>query len=376
MNRMPRNIARSRLETSHAGQHEMIADEYGIEGIADEDRAYKGSLFSEVRHAVFSEPYGGGWTAPGRIPVDKVTLWRVLHGILSLGRRWLFRQATERTVDSRADLRWGPNREGFRRLLHPNGICLSGTWEITEDSGYTGYFSKGSKALLIGRYSTCCSVVRRGRTRSLSLVGKLFPTTDEDHATRLETANFFTQQDIGGDDTPYINDAILLNAPNTTATRRGGGIGVLLVTGAVFGSVDREPTIRQLYEIAELGKPDGEPTRAPAYMRLLVAAEQRRIEGIDLDFRDEIMMQIADEGAVGSDQGLTFTIEVTNDGETTGPDFRQRRTFRNWRSIGTIKFDTAAASYNGDHVIHFNHPTWRRDRNNPATATRIDGRKQ
>jgi hypothetical protein len=30
---------------------------------------------------------------------------------------------------------------------------------------------------------------------------------------------------------------------------------------------------------------------------------------------------------------------------------------------------------NGDSVIHFNHPTWREDRNDPKTATRIDGRK-
>jgi hypothetical protein len=27
-------------------------------------------------------------------------------------------------------------------------------------------------------------------------------------------------------------------------------------------------------------------------------------------------------------------------------------------------------------VIHFNHPTWRGDRNDPATATRVDGRRQ
>jgi hypothetical protein len=38
--------------------------------------------------------------------------------------------------------------------------------------------------------------------------------------------------------------------------------------------------------------------------------------------------------------------------------------------------DDAVASYNGDHVIHFNHPTWRGDRNDPATATRVDGRRQ
>ena len=34
-------------------------------------------------------------------------------------------------------------------------------------------------------------------------------------------------------------------------------------------------------------------------------------------------------------------------------------------------FHNAVASYNGDCVIHFHHPTWRDDRNDPATATRV-----
>jgi hypothetical protein len=50
---------------------------------------------------------------------------------------------------------------------------------------------------------------------------------------------------------------------------------------------------------------------------------------------------------------------------------RQRRTFAGWRRIGTLAFDNAVASYNGDFVIHFNHPTWRDDRNDPSTATRV-----
>ena len=104
-------------------------------------------------------------------------------------------------LDSGADLRWGPDRKGVRRIVHPNGVCLIGRWEITEDTGYSGYFAKGSTALAVARYSTCCTETRRGHTRSLSMVGKLFPTTDPEHAAPLRTANFMTQDDIGGDDT-------------------------------------------------------------------------------------------------------------------------------------------------------------------------------
>jgi hypothetical protein len=54
---------------------------------------------------------------------------------------------------------------------------------------------------------------------------------------------------------------------------------------------------------------------------------------------------------------------------------RVTRTFEGWRPIGRLVFDNAVISYNGDHVIHFSHPIWRTDRNDPSTATRVDGRK-
>src|SRR5215471_2179614 len=272
------------------------SDFLGIEQISDEDRRYGGSRFSDVEKALFANPYQKVWGAPGEppLPVHDVTLMRMLRGYLPLSRPSVFRQATERAVDTASDLRWGPDRRGFRRLVHPNGICLTGLWQITEDTNYSGTFRKGSQALIVGRYSTCCTETRRGYARSLSLVAKLFPTTDPDHHEPLRTANFFTQQDIGGDDTDCINDAELRNAPNTTAWRRGTGVPILLVTGLVFGIVDRQPTIRQLYPIAELGKAGGEPTRAPTFMRLLVAPEQPRMAGDALDFRDEIMGQIYD----------------------------------------------------------------------------------
>jgi hypothetical protein len=248
-------------------------------------------------------------------------------------------------------------------------------WEITEPNPYSGYFKQGSQALVIGRYSTCCSETRRGHTRSLAMVGKLFPTTDPAHATPLRTASFITQQDLGGENDRYINDVNLSNAPNTHGWRRLGGIPVFLVTGAVFTIVDREPTIRQMYDVAELGKPSDEPTRAPTFMRLLVASDQARIEGDDLDFRDEIMRQIHDRGGRQRTGRITFGIEVTDVGQTHGVGLYQRRDFQGWRRIGTLTFDDAVASYNGDFVLHFNHPTWRTDRNDPATATRVGEKK-
>jgi hypothetical protein len=356
----------------------MQPNEYGIEGVVAEDGAYSGSRFSEVRDAVFGQPYPGTFDGDGRMPIYPVTLRNMVHGLLGMpfGRKYLWRQAVARTVDSHADLRWGPDRRGFQRLVHPNGICLSGVWEITEPTEYSGYFATSSKALIVARYSTCCTETRRGHGRSLSMAGKLFPTTDAQHAVPLRTASFLTQQDIGGDYTNYINDVELRNAPNTSGWRRGSGLPILLIVGAVFKIVDREPAIRQLYDIAELGLPSGQATRAPTFMRLLVAPDQPRIKGEGLDFRDEIMRQIFDPGDPVPKRTLRFNIEVTDDGEVYGPALAQRRSFSNWRRIGGLTFDNVAASYNGDFVLHFHHPTWRTDRNDPSAGTRVDGRKR
>src|SRR3984893_2364481 len=264
---------------------------FGAEQVTHDDRGYRGSRFSEVRDAIFANPYQKVWGGPGEppLPVYDVTLPSVLRGALPFGRPYLFRQAVARGVDSKSDLRWGADRKGFRRIIHPNGICLTGLWEISEQTPYSGYFRTGSRALTVGRYSTCCKETRRGRERSLSLVGKLFPTTDPGHGEPLRTASFITQQDLGGELTDYINDAELHNAPNTTSWRRGFGVPILLVEAILFGQTDKQPTQRQLYQIAELDKPDGEPTRAPAFMRLLVDPAQPRVQGDALDFRDAIM---------------------------------------------------------------------------------------
>jgi len=349
----------------------------GTEGVTDEDRGYRGSRFSELRDALFANPYQRLWGGPGEppLPVYSVNLLGALRGAPPFGSPYFFRQAVARAVDSAADLRWGVDRKGFRRIIHPNGICLTGLWEIFEQTPYSGYFRAGSRALAIARYSTCCAETRRGRTRSLSLVGKLFPTTDPGHSEPLRTANFITQQDLGGDRTDYINDAELRNAPDTTSWRRGFGLPVLLVEAILFGQADKEPTQRQLYQIAELGKPDDEATRTPAFMRLLVDAAQPRIPGEGVDFRDEIMAQIYDRGDPAPKGVLTFHVEVTDEGSTHGPSFFQRRRFGNWVRIGRLIFNEAVASYNGDFVIHFNHPTWRDDRNDPSTATRVNEQK-
>ena len=355
----------------------MADAEEGAEAFASEDASYNGSRFRDVVDALFANPYQQVWGREGEppLPVVDVTLQSVFGGLLSRLKSPRFERAAERTLDSGADLRWGPDRKGFRRLLHPNGVCLVGRWQITEATPYSGYFSSGREALVVARYSSGATGQRRGQLRSLALVGKLFPTTDPDHAAPLRTANFITQEDIAGAWTESLNAAELRNAPDVTVFRRGPAALLLIKIASVFRHVDKQPTMRQVYPIAELGKPAGEPTRAPEFMRLLAAAGQPVIAGTDLDIRDEVMAHIFDKGDPAPKRTLAFDIEVTDEGVTSGTAFRVRRTFSNWRRIGRLAFDNAVVSYNGDAVIHFSHPTWREDRNDPSTATRVNGVK-
>jgi hypothetical protein len=353
----------------------MPDQETGYQQTSDEDRMYAGARFRDVVEAIFANPYQQLWGRPGEppLPEREQTIRTVFGGLFSHVRPQRFQHACERTLDSSADLRWGPDRKGFERLLHPTGVCLTGRWLITEESPYTGYFARGSTALVVARYSVGAGGNKRGRVRSQALVGKLFPTTDPDDPTPLRTANFITQEDIGGTYNTSINAADLTNAPDVTVFRRGPAGTLLIKVAAVFRRVDREPTTRQLYQIAELGKPPDRPTRTPAFMRLKVAPGQPVIPGADLDVRDEVMAHIFDPGDPVPKRTLTYTIEVTDDGKRSGTPFRLRRTFANWRLIGSIVFDNAVVSYNGDAVVHFQHPTWRRDRNDPATGARLNG---
>jgi len=110
-----------------------------------EDKEYAGSVYSKVKDALFGNRYYLTWGAEGGtpLPVYGVTLSRAVRGVFFHGDRWPFQAAANRAVESQADLRWGPGRRGFRRILHPNGVCLFGKWEIDDapdGTAYTGQF--------------------------------------------------------------------------------------------------------------------------------------------------------------------------------------------------------------------------------------------
>jgi hypothetical protein len=343
---------------------------HGQQEMTDEDRSYRGSRYAEVRDALYENPYRDGRSgqAEGPLPMFESTIRNAWRGTVHPPR--YLQQASARTIDTHADLRWGVDRKGFRRILAPNGICVLGTWEITADSPYTGYFQKGAKGLTIGRVSSDGSETRRGQRRSISLGMKIYPTMDPDHPTPLIPAGVIAQEDLGGMHTDYVNDAELRNRPNVHSYRRGIHVLVMLRAGLYFFRLDKVADVRQLHEIAELGKPATVPTRCPEHMLLKMAPGQQRIEGRELDFRDEIYRQLFKPGDQEPTGSMDFDIFVSDTAKAQGfPGFR-RVVVSDWQRLGTLRFTAAVASYNADHVIHFHHPGWRDNKNDPSTAIR------
>jgi hypothetical protein len=343
---------------------------HGPQEMTDEDRAYRGSRYSEVRKALLSNPYRDGafGQAPGPLPMFRSTIGNAWKG--AFGGPNKLKQASARSLDSKADLRWGPDGKGYRRILAPNGICVFGSWEITADTPYSGYFKKGARGLTIGRFSSDGNETQRGQRRSLSLGMKIYPTIDPEHPTPLVPASVIAQEDLGGMHTDFLNDADLRNEPNVTSYRRGIYVLILLHAGLIFQGLDKVADRRQLHEVAELGRPPEEPTRTPRHMLLKMAAGQRRIDGDRLDFRDEIYGHLFRPGETQPSGAMEFDISVSNTGRRSGFPGFQRVTVTDWQRIGRLRFTEAVASYNADHVIQFHHPGWRDDANDPSTAIR------
>lgn len=292
---------------------------------------YAGSHFAVVWNAVAADPYPV-------LPKERVS-WR---SIPSFVRDAALLRAAQRTLDSRADL-----LPGFRKLVHPYGICLKGSWEISEATSYTGYFATGKKGLLIARASDAMNETRPGKLRFLGLAGKLYPTLDPDHKEPLETANFFVMENLGGSHRERFSEATMGNDLLPLRPHPGtlGYAPLVNVVGPAFVLAGRAlaPTqamIRQLYPIAELGEASPAQAYGPRFMRL-VGMQQGHAPATS-DLREELDMQFYP-------RGLRFDIQVA-DGHRLLP--------KAWRTIGVVRFSESVASLSGDTRLHFAHPRY------------------
>ncbi len=269
------------------------------------------------------------------LPQDTVS-WRKL---VSWGKNVILEDA-ERTLEEHADI-----LKPFDKLAHPNGICLKGFWEIREENRYSGYFKNHSKALIIARASSALSNTHRGEIRSFGFAGKLFPSLNPQEINKENTANFFLIDDLGGTKTEHYTDVVLSNEPSVSVNSEVlKNVLYALELANTFAKVDKNPGIRQLYEISELGEKDHTNIVTPKWMKVEAKTGQR----VDAeDFRDEL--------GIEPHKKLVFLISVASKENSQGK--------KEWETIGTITFDTSVVSTSCDHRLHFHHPKWRSDLN-------------
>jgi hypothetical protein len=289
--------------------------------------SYQGSTFNEVRKQVFSDPYKV-------LPQQKVTFRSFFQRF-----RNVLLKAAVRSLDDPSDI-----IPYHRKLVHPNGIALFGTWNITEKTPYTGYFSQGSQALIVVRCSTALSATKRGHYRGFGFVGKLFPTTDP--TERVKTADFFAIDVFAGTKAAHFTDVELTNDVPT-----GFNIDALLNFFAGVASVltfrraDGNNNFRELYPIAELGLPEGAKSVTPIW--IMIRAWPGSGKADKADFRDELRVENYPNNT------LRFEIWVADKVLPSGK--------RDVKQIGYIDLTESVASDSADHRLAFQHPRLRND---------------
>jgi hypothetical protein len=232
----------------------------------------------------------------------------------------------------------------FNKLAHPNGVCFKGVWRIHTDNKYSGYFKKDKKALIIVRASTAMSNTRQGDIRSFGFAGKIFPTMNPQQTIQENTANFFLIDDLGGTRAKHYTEVALTNEPAISKNSEVfKNLLYALQLARTFSQVDKNPSIRQVYEISQLGEANKETVMTPRWMKV-IAKQGQTVDA--KDFRDEL--------SIANNKKLVFSIFVASEKINDQID---------WRDIGTITLDKSVVSTSCDHRLHFHHPVWKSDLN-------------
>ncbi len=292
---------------------------------------------TEPQVTIVPNQFQAVWDAVNSDPLETLPQNEVSYSQLFDGARDIIFEDATRTLVEHSDI-----RDYYDKLAHPNGVCLKGIWEIDTQNPYSGYFKQGSKALIIARASSALSETKRGETRAFGLAGKLFATLDPLKMNSENTANFFVIDDLGGTDAQQYTDVSLTNEPKGSLTLAVVKYFLYAAkVSKVFGEVDTNPGIRQLYEISYMGENNTSNAHTPKWMKIELAKNQTLINRAD--FRDEFLFD-------DNRSTLTFTISVANS---------EKGGVKEWLEIGSITFDASVVSTTCDHRLHFHHPKFK-----------------
>lgn len=293
-------------------------------------------IIQELPEESETNQFDAVWGQVKSDPLDDLPQVKVSYGKLAAHGRDIILSDANRTLKSRADI-----IPYFEKLAHPNGICFKGVWNITAENKYSGYFKKDSKALIVVRASSAMSNTTSGQLRSFGFAGKIFPTMDPQSFNIEKTANFFLIDDLGGTRAAHYTEVELSNSPAASITSEVVKSFLYVAKLArTFSKSDENPTIRQVYEISQLGEKGDRSVITPRWMKVQALPGQVVNES---DFRDELRI---------NNENLVFKISVAS--ETVNDS-------KNWLDIGLITLDTSVVSSTCDHRLHFHHPKWRSD---------------
>lgn len=290
--------------------------------------------FNEVRDVIFTAPTAKNDLEQQEINVyldNKLPHYQVTSANFFKDGVNLLQQDAQRTLSESAD--YYPRLE---KHLHANGICFTGTWTITANTPYSGYFKKAAQGLLVARASTALTETERGEPRAFAFAGKLFPTLKAD--TKVKTANFFTLDVLAGTQREHYLDVSMTNEPKTGF--RFGVIPLAFNVLRVFSSADDNAGFRPVSAIAELGLKNGEIVKSPRY--LMIAPSAKNHKNDEKDFRDELNIEKRHRA------GLSYSILVS---DTSGD-----QDSKDWQTIGELLLTESKVSYGCDRRLHFAHP--------------------
>lgn len=295
--------------------------------------AYEGSTFREISDVISDK------NADPRTETEKAEFAVYQSGKLpqyKMNMASVFGKGKDLAADARRTIsEKDDSYPRLEKLLHPNGVCVSGKWTMTEESPYSGHFKKGTNALFIGRVSVAMEKTTSKFDRGFGFAGKIFPTMNPDE--RVPTTNFFMVDILMGENSPRFLETAVTNEPETGFNIRLIKLGLKIAN--MLKLADKSPMFRPVTPIAKLGETG--VVKAPKWMRVTSATGM--VLNDEADFRREVQV------AVKENSVLKLKVEVS---DTT----KDRGASEGWKHVGFIELDQARVSYGCDRQLHFAHP--------------------
>jgi hypothetical protein len=325
--------------------------------------SYEGSDFGDIWHKISELPYSAE-ERPTRGLTDlvkEVVARRfVKTGQMpnaSNARNTELVKRANQTLNDRADY----YEDGFTKMVHANGICLKGSWNMTHANPYSGYFEKGKSSPMIARASVALFDTNKDQYRGFGLAGKIYPASDETIAGPriVKTANFFTVHDLGGERNVLFNEVSFTNQPPATfhltllryLSYAWNVIKSFRNADANNGNATPNPGVRQLFEISELGLSEDQALTAitPRCLRIKTRFGQSNDKS---DFRDELNLADYPKGKLIMDVYAQSPESDTECGALLDAQWIGKK-------VGYIEFTESVASASCDTQLHFHHPKWK-----------------